>query len=325
MASEQASEPTWNEGLVGRGHAARELRAQIAAAAQVPSTLLITGETGTGKGVVARAVHFRSLRAGAPLVHLDCASVSEGTFESELFGHERGAFTDARERRSGRLEEAGAGTLFLDEIGELGVRLQAKLLRTLQERAFERVGGNATLELRARVIAATNRDLAGAVQRGAFRADLYYRLDVLRIHVPPLRERMEDLPLLVAEGVARASRALGRAAPCVSEGFLARLRQHAWPGNVRELFNVLERCVARVDARELAAFHLEGALLPCSASPARAAADAEAPLADRERILCALRETGGNVSRAARRLGLSRSTLRYRIERHRLHALLPRD
>jgi MoxR-like ATPase len=226
MASEQASGLRCGDELIGRGRAACELRAQIAAAAQGPSTVLITGETGTGKGVVARAIHAGSLRAGCPFVHLDCASVAEGTFESELFGHERGAFTDARDRRTGRLEAAGAGTLFVDEIGELGPRLQAKLLRMLQERAFERVGGNATLELRARVIAATNRDLGAAVQRGTFRADLFYRLDVLRIHVPPLRERLEDLPLLVAEGSARASRALGRSAPRISEGFLARLRQH---------------------------------------------------------------------------------------------------
>ncbi len=325
MASEQTSEFSWSDELVGRGRAVCELRAQIAAAAQAPSTVLITGETGTGKGVVARAIHARSLRA--PLVHRDCASVSEGTFESELFGHERGAFTDARERRPGRLEAAGAGTLFLDEIGELAMRLQAKLLRALQERAFERVGGNATLELRARVIAATNRDLASAVPRGTFRADLYYRLDVLRIHVPPLRERMGDLPLLVAEGLARASRALGRVAPRVSEGFLVRLRQHPWPGNVRELFNVLERCVARFPVRELAALHLEGALQSAGGSvePIGPDAPAHAPHPDRELNLCALRETGGNVSRAARRLGLSRSTLRYRIDRHGLQRWLPRD
>ena len=323
MASEQASELMGCAELVGVGRAARELRAQIAAAAQAPSTVLISGETGTGKGVVARAIHARSLRSGSPFVHLDCASVSEGTFESELFGHERGAFTDARDRRIGRLEDAGSGTLFLDEIGELGARLQAKLLRTLQERAFERVGGNATLELRARVLAATNRDLAAAVRRGAFRADLYYRLDVLRIHVPPLRERMEDLPLLVKEGIARASRALGRPAPHLSEGFLARLRQHSWPGNVRELFNVLERCAARVHAPELAESHLEGAL-HCGAGAESPAAEPAGP-PDLERIVGALRDTGGNVSRAARRLGVSRSTLRYRIDRHGLQAWLPRD
>jgi two-component system response regulator HydG len=333
MASEQASElelvsnEPWHgngdDGLVGRSGAVREIRAQIAAAAEAPSTVLISGETGTGKGVVARAIHARSLRAACPFVHLDCASVSEGTFESELFGHERGAFTDARERHVGRLESAGTGTLFLDEIGELGARLQAKLLRTLQDRAFERVGGNATLDLEARVIAATNRDLLAAVQRGAFRSDLYYRLDVLRIHVPPLRERLEDLPQLVDAGIARSSRALGRPVPHVSESFLARLRQHAWPGNVRELFNVLERCVARVAVRELSALHLDGTIhRTAGTEPATSSA---ASGLDRERILGALRDTGGNVSRAARRLGVSRSTLRYRIERHGLRPWVPRD
>jgi len=310
--------------LVGRSAALREIRGLIAAAAEGPSTVLVTGETGTGKGVIARAIHAQSGRAASPFVHLDCASVSEGTFESELFGHERGAFTDARERREGRLETAADGTLFLDEIGELGARLQSKLLRTLQERAFERVGGNATLELRARVIAATNRDLGAAVRAGRFRSDLYYRLDVLRIHVPPLRERMEDLPPLVSEGVARLSRALGRPAPSVSEAFLARLAGHAWPGNVRELFNVLERCLARLPSSELRAEHLDGAIdAAASAGERDAIPSLSAP--ERLQILGALRETGGNVSRAARRLGVSRSTLRYRIERHRLQPWLPRD
>jgi len=237
--------------LIGESDSMRDLQARILAAARTQATVLITGETGTGKGVVARAIHSRSARSAEPFTHMDCAGLAAGTVESELFGHERGAFTGAFERRRGRLETAGTGSLFLDEIGELDPHLQIKFLRVLQERTFERVGGNQTYSLRARIIAATHRELHSAVCRGGFRSDLFYRLNVLRIHVPPLRERTDDLPMLARHGCERVSRELGRVAPRLSPSFLSALAEHAWPGNVRELMNVLERCLASHERPEL--------------------------------------------------------------------------
>ncbi|NNL67143.1 MAG: sigma 54-interacting transcriptional regulator, partial [Myxococcales bacterium] len=215
------------------------LHALIAPLAASPASLLITGETGTGKGRLARRIHQAGPRRARPFVHVDCAALSPTVIESELFGHERGAFTDAVARRPGRLELARDGTLFLDEIGDLHPALQAKLLRVLQDREFERVGGAETLRFRARVVAATHRDLPSRIAAGAFRADLYYRIDVLTLAVPPLRERLAELPSLIDELLAEA----GRAEVRLDAAALDRLRAHAWPGNVRELVNVLERCL----------------------------------------------------------------------------------
>jgi len=279
----------------GASEAMAALRRQVARLADLPTTVLLLGETGTGKGVLARALHAGGARRAEPFVHVDCAGLPEALFESELLGHERGAFTGAVAARVGRAEAAGAGTLFLDEIGELAPRLQAKLLRLLQERCFERVGGGATRPFRARVVAATHVDLDAAVERGAFRRDLFYRLDVARLVLPPLRARREDLPALVRVLLARGAARLGQPPPACEPAFLGRLAAHDWPGNVRELENVLERW-----------------LVGGAAGPA--------PLREAERIARVLDATGGNVAHAARRLGLARSTLRDRIARHALAA-----
>jgi DNA-binding NtrC family response regulator len=286
--------------LIGGSERMVALRGQIARLADLPTTVLLLGETGTGKGVVARALHASGARRARPFVHVDCAGLPEALFESELLGHERGAFTGAVAARVGRAEAAADGTLFLDEIGELPLRLQAKLLRLLQERCFERVGGGAVRPFRARVVAATHADLDAAVVRGAFRRDLWFRLDVARLELPPLRERREDLPALARALLERTAARLGLPSRPCDAGLLARLAAHAWPGNVRELENALERW-----------------LIGCALAPA--------PPRDAERIARTLDATGGNVARAARRLGLPRSTLRGHIARLELTARLQRD
>jgi transcriptional regulator with GAF, ATPase, and Fis domain len=304
---------TW--GIKGSSAPVGRLLDEIRVLAPLRATALITGETGTGKGVVALALHRASGRAPLPFVHVDCAALAPSVIESELFGHERGAFTGAHRSQAGRLESAAQGTLFLDEIGEIGLPLQAKLLRVLQERVFERVGASTPRRFRARVVAATHRDLEAAVQDGEFRSDLYYRLNVLRIRVPPLRERLDDLPELIAEWVD------GRP----SAQLLAELRGHDWPGNIRELHNWLERRSVEDRLRSegltplaVAETPRRGRAEPCRCE--RAPAESE-PV----RLASTLREVGGNVSRAARRLGMPRSTLRRRISRYGLIPLIPRD
>jgi DNA-binding NtrC family response regulator len=314
--------------LDGHGPEIRMLRQSVAMAATAPATLLITGETGSGKGVVARAVHLRSERRDRSMVHVDCAAFSASVIESELFGHERGAFTGAEARRVGRFELAASGTIFLDEIGDLAPPLQAKLLRVLHERTFERVGGTRTLEMRARVIAATNLDLERAVRERRFREDLYYRLNVLRISVPPLRDREEDIPELVIQGLRRHARRLGVPPPSPTTALLHRLASHPWPGNVRQLMNVLERLLVLHPGGLVDAADLEKVLEPdlflgpsglaeCSPSNARHS--------ESENIASVLESTGGNVSRAARRLELARSTLRHKIKKYDLGNLIPSD
>jgi len=291
------------------------LSARIHPIASADCSVLITGETGTGKGAVARLLHEGSNRARSPFVHVDCAALSASLIESELFGHERGAFTGAHASRTGRFELAANGTIFLDEIAELDVALQAKLLRVLQDRVFERAGGSRTRTMHARVLAATNRDLPSAVAVGTFRADLMYRLAVVELTVPPLRERLADLGALVAEARRTLERRGAPPLPELEPAALAELERHAWPGNVRELLNVLERLAlfcqtARIGSAEVARAiggparrgQLPG--LSCPPPPGHGGAV--------ERILS---ECDGNVARAARRLGVPRSTLRYRLAR----------
>jgi DNA-binding NtrC family response regulator len=314
--------------LDGHGPEMQRLRRSVAMAAATSATLLITGETGSGKGVVARAVHLRSERRDRPLVHVDCAALSPSVIESELFGHERGAFTGAEARRAGRFELANSGAIFLDEIGDLAPSLQAKLLRVLQERRFERVGGTRTLPMRARVMAATNLDLEAAVREHRFREDLYYRLNVLRISVPPLRERREDIADLAIRGLRQQARRLGLPPPKPSAALLDRLAGHSWPGNVRQLMNVLERLLVLHPGGFLDAADLEKVAEPefVPRQNARAeCSDRQSGCSEPEIIASVLEATGGNVSRAARRLALARSTLRHKIKKYALEGLIPTD
>jgi transcriptional regulator with GAF, ATPase, and Fis domain len=268
-------------------------------------------------------------------VHVDCAALSASLVESELFGHERGAFTGAVALRAGHLERARGGTLFLDEIGELEPPLQGKLLRALQDRRFERLGGTRSLALDARVVAATHRDLREAVRAGRFRKDLWFRLCVFAVELPPLRQRPGDVALLARAELPGLARRLGVALPSLAPDFLPALARHAWPGNVRELLHALERALLLAERGVLDAEAAEAAIAVARLDlPERDAGEACAPPAggvppdpsgERERIAAVLRETGGNLSRAARRLGVARSTLRWQVQRHGLQALIPDD
>jgi DNA-binding NtrC family response regulator len=328
--------------LVGSSRAMAELRRQLRRVAETDSTVLLLGETGTGKGLAARELHESSPRSHGPFVHVDCTALAPSVIESELFGHERGAFTGALARHRGRLERASGGSLFLDEVGELAPPLQAKLLTALQERRFERVGGEHSQVLDARIVAATHRDLPGDVRAGRFRADLYFRLRVVSIELPALRRHGEDLPLLVRCALPGLARRLGVEVPQVSADFLAGLAGHDWPGNVRELLHVLERVLVLKEGGALSASDLDGAFDPvlergalerdgAAAAPrrqARCSGACRAPLSGvepRDETAFVLRDTGGNVSRAARRLGIARGTLRYRIQRWGLEELIPED
>jgi DNA-binding NtrC family response regulator len=329
--------------LIGESEPMRALRREVKEAARVDSKVLLQGETGTGKGLVARIVHELSSRRAEPFVHVDCAALSPTLIESELFGHEKHSFTGAGGLRRGRFETAASGTIFLDEIGDLDGPLQSKLLRVLEDRVFERVGGSQSIPMIARVIAATCHDLADLVSRGRFRPDLYFRLNVIGISVPPLRDRIEDMPALARAAVGRLSETLGIPAPAIGDSFFEPLREHHWPGNVRELFNVIERILVRGRSQVLEADDLEGLLgrtvlrpkgatgladgeispdFRTAASPPELTAEEQA---DAARIAEALRETGGNVSRVSRRLMLARGTLRHRIHKYRLEHLVQKD
>ena len=277
-------------------------------------TVLITGETGTGKELVARAIHRRSARGDRAFVGVNCAAVPRDLIASELFGHEQGAFTGATRRRLGRFEIAQGGTLFLDEVGELPMETQVALLRVLQEHEFERVGGRGAIRADVRLVAATNRDLQTAIAAGAFRSDLFYRLNVFPIAVPPLRERAEDIPLLVEYFVGRYARQAGKTIRRVSKRTLDRLRSYPWPGNVRELQNVIERSVILCDTDE---FSVDESWLSVGSAVAnRLALPRTVAAHERAIIEDALRATGGRVfgpSGAAARLCIPRSTLESKI------------
>jgi two-component system response regulator HydG len=297
--------------LVFASAAMRRVAGEIERAAALSSTVLLLGETGVGKGLVARTLHGRSPRRDLPFVHADCASLAPSVLESELFGHERGAFTGAVARRIGRFERAGAGTLFLDEIGELDAALQGRLLRVLQDREYERVGSSEPRRFTARVVAATQRDLASDVRAGRFRADLFYRLDVIRIAIPPLRERREDVAPLCAALFARIALRHGVVPPRLGASAVEALAGHAWPGNVRELENALERLIARAPgAATVTGADVCEVLHPGLAPCGDRVCDAPSAGAD---IARALREARGNVTAAARSLGVPRTTLRRRI------------
>ncbi len=290
------------------------------------TSILIQGESGTGKEIIARAIHEVSVGSHDRFMEINCAAVPETLLESELLGHEKGAFTDAKSRKEGLFELAGNGSIFLDEIGEMGVLLQSRLLRVLESRRFRRVGGKDDLEVRARVVAATNQNLAEAIEAGTFRNDLYYRLQVLEIHVPPLRERPQDLEVLINAFLRDFNQQLGLDCAPVAKGLLESLQKYPWPGNVRELKNLLKRTMILEEPKELSASHFPPYVLsgrnPRSASRQHALGQATGmvPLAEVERlhILYILEMTENNKSKAARILGISRQTLREKLRQYEL-------
>jgi transcriptional regulator with GAF, ATPase, and Fis domain len=305
--------------ILGRAPRFREALEAAAKVAPTETTVLLTGESGTGKELVARAIHHSSPRADGPYVALNCAALSESLVESELFGHERGAFTGADRQKPGRFELASGGTLFLDEVAELPGSVQAKLLRVLQEHEFQRVGGTVTLQADVRLIAATNRDLSQAVARGAFREDLFYRLNVFSVHLPPLCERGDDVLLLARHFVREVGLRLGKGGRELSPDAQAALQAHPWPGNVRELENAIERALILAEGPVLTADHLglRGAGADRIGGRIHEGKPEPAPLAEIERraILAALEETHGNKTRAAALLGITRTQLHTRLKR----------
>jgi two-component system response regulator FlrC len=305
-AAARAAEPAGGEELVAKDPAMRAVLAHLDKVAPTPATVLLTGESGTGKEVAARRIHARSPRAAGPFVAVNCAAVSEQLVESEMFGHEQGAFTGATGQRRGRFELADGGTLFLDEIGELPAGLQAKLLRVLQEQRFERVGGTRTIAVDVRVIAATNRDLEAELRAGRFREDLFHRLAVFPVRLPPLRERPGDIEPLARHLLSGIARQLGRPGLRLESDALAVLRTRPWPGNVRELRNALERAAILADGELVTA----GDLVPGPAAGAvEPAFDGTLKDLEREAIRRALAATGGHRRQAAGRLGIGLRTL----------------
>jgi len=298
--------------VVGESPAIRKVLASVRMVAGTDSTVLVTGETGTGKELVVRAIHGLSTRKNKILVKVNCAALPSGVIESELFGHEKGAFTGALARRIGRFELANGGTLFLDEVGDLPLELQAKLLRVLQEGEFERLGGTQTLKVNVRMIAATNRDLGSAVEEGRFRADLFYRLNVFPIAIPPLRERMEDVPRLTRHFVMNYASRMGKAIETIGESALSKLMGYSWPGNVRELQNVLERAVILARTNRL---ELDDSLAAPGAGPQTTGTRTLEEI-ERDHIVAVLKSVGWRVSGergAGRLLGLKRTTLEARM------------
>jgi DNA-binding NtrC family response regulator len=304
----------------GRAPAMQRLYQTIDKVAATEATVLLTGESGTGKELVARTLHERSHRSSGTFVAVNCAAIPATLLESELFGHERGAFTGADRRREGRFEEAAGGTLFLDEIASMPLPLQPSLLRVLQERHFTRVGGRGEIACDVRIIAASNRDLAGMVTEGSFRDDLYYRLNVVPLRIPPLRDRREDIPLLAEELLGRASHRHGLRPPSLQPAVLRRLIEHPWPGNVRELANVMERLALLAENGAACESDLPDELLcraPASGCPFALPSDGVAwDDVEAGLIQQALERTGGNRTAAARLLGLGYKAFLYRLGKH---------
>jgi formate hydrogenlyase transcriptional activator len=307
--------------IVGENAALRTILKQVQTVAPTDSTVLIRGETGTGKELIARALHDLTPRKGRTFVKLNCAAIPTGLLESELFGHEKGAFTGAIRQKLGRFELAHQGTLFLDEVGDIPLELQPKLLRVLQEHEFERLGGTKTIRVNVRVVAATNRDLTEMIAEGRFREDLYYRLNVFPIALPPLRERTDDIPRLVRHFTQSFARRMGRRIETIPSSVMDALVRYPWPGNVRELQNVIERAVILSEGPTLQIAVAELQPPAVQATPAKAptaAASATLSDAEREHILRVVRETNwvlGGPKGAAARLGMKRSTLHWKMKK----------
>ena len=286
--------------------------------ASLRSTVLVQGDSGTGKELVARAIHNSGDRAGGPFVAVSCAALAETLLESELFGHEKGSFTGASQQKKGKFELADGGTIFLDEIGDISPKLQVDLLRVLQERAFYRVGGSQEIRVDARVIAATHVDLRRAVEEGRFRDDLYYRLNVIEIRIPPLRERREDVPLLARHFIERLSHELGKAVCDISEGGLRVLLDWDWPGNVRELENAVERAIVTCRGRVITEDDLAFLKNFRSAQPWTVPPNMTLQELEKHAIVATLGRTQGNIKEAASALGIDRSTLYEKIKRYEI-------
>jgi DNA-binding NtrC family response regulator len=310
------------ENLIGQGRAMKQIFETIQKVAETDLSVLVRGESGTGKELVAQALHQRSARRAKPFIAVNCAAISKELVESELFGHEKGAFTGADARRVGKFEAANGGTIFLDEIGDMAPETQAKVLRVLQEKSFEPVGGNRVVNSDVRVVAATHRDLEAEVKNGRFREDLYYRLKVVEMTLPPLRERLEDVPLLAERFIHAVAERLGRPPKHCSNEALARLTRHPWRGNVRELRNVIERAAVLASGAEitLADLALDGEEVPADAAtsiaigvPFRDAKRITVESFERAYLMRALREHGGNVSRTAEAIGMVRQSLQQKI------------
>jgi formate hydrogenlyase transcriptional activator len=304
------------DGIVGESAALRQALQQVETVASSDSTVLLLGETGTGKELVARAIHNRSRRRHRALVKVNCAAIPSGLLESELFGHERGAFTGAIAQKAGRLELADHGTVFLDEVGDIPLELQPKLLRVLQEREFERLGSTRTRRVEVRLVAATHRDLEKMMAESRFRSDLYYRLNVFPVEIPPLRERPEDIPLLVRHFVQQFARRMGKTIETITDDTMDALTKYPWPGNIRELQNLIERAVLLSPATVLRVplRYLQGRTTPRSDGGTNQTLAG----AERRHILATLKEVDWVLSGpngAATRLGINRSTLQFRMRK----------
>ena len=328
LAGEDSVTPPDNL-IIGCSAVMQNLFKSVGRVAQSNATVLISGESGSGKEVIAKAIHENSLRKDQPFIRIDCGSIPEGLMESELFGPEKGAFTGAIATKPGKFEIASGGTLFIDEVGELPLALQVKLLRAIQEREFERVGGNVTMRMDVRIIAATNRNLPEMVEQGRFREDLFYRLNVVPLHVPALRERAEDIPLLVDYIIKKTAQAAGCMVPLITQEAKDLLLRYAWPGNVRELANVLERAVVMsngvIDLGDVSG--IQNPLLSHPAKlekmeaitvPFTGTLREMAHCLEREIIIRTLKKYGGNRMRSAQALDISRRSLLYKLEEHGL-------
>ena len=332
VSPEEGPQKEGRFGIVGASAAIQSIFKIVERIADTPSTVLISGESGTGKELIAKALHENSSRVGKPFIKINCAAIPENLVESELFGHEKGAFTGAVTSKPGRLELANGGTLFLDEIGEIPLEMQVKLLRALQESEFERVGGLSTIQVDVRLIAATNRDLQKEIEAGRFREDLYYRLNVVPIMLPALRDRAEDLGALTAHFVAKNNRRLNRSVKSVSEGALRALKRYPWPGNIRELENLIERTMLFMDGDILEEDDLPDEILewsqhsgslpvapihlpaPESVGGLKEAVKETTLILEKQYSSRALEETGGNVTQAAKRLQISRKSLQNKMK-----------